>query len=126
MNKILKGSKGFTLLEVLIALTILSIGLLGMAQMQIIAIRSNSYAFRFSEASAIVQDKLEELKSLDYLNATDLDAASSPHTETEGLFTKTWTVVDNQPTNNMKTVNIEVSWDNSRHKVTLSTTIARR
>ena len=50
---------GFTLLEVLIALTILSVGILAVAQMQIAAIKGNSTARKFSQGIVIAQDQIE-------------------------------------------------------------------
>lgn len=69
------NQKGFTLIEVLIAIVILSIGLLGIGQMQLMGIQGNASANGFSEAAEFGQDKLEELINLPYtdvaLNDTD-------------------------------------------------------
>ncbi len=56
--------EGFTLVEVLIGLTILAIGILAIAGMQITTIRGTSFSNHLSQASVIAQDRLEFLKGL--------------------------------------------------------------
>jgi type IV pilus assembly protein PilV len=56
----------FTVIEVLIAITILAIGLLGIASMQMNAIRGNSLSDIITCALALAEDKMEELMGLDY------------------------------------------------------------
>lgn len=53
--------RGFTLLEVLIAIVILAIGLLAVASMQANAIRSNSLAQRVTVITAVAQGAMEDL-----------------------------------------------------------------
>jgi prepilin-type N-terminal cleavage/methylation domain-containing protein len=57
------NQKGFTLLEVLFALSILAIGLLATASMQGVALNSNTVANRISVANMIGQQVLDELHS---------------------------------------------------------------
>lgn len=55
------NDKGFTLIEILIAITILSIGLLAVASMQISAIRGNSFANDLTEGTTLASEKLESI-----------------------------------------------------------------
>lgn len=57
----LTKSSGFSLLELLIALTIFAIGLLSISGMQITAIRGNSTANRLTQTSALAQSVLENM-----------------------------------------------------------------
>ena len=72
--------RGFTLIEILIAITIFAIGILAVASMQISSINGNADAQRITDASTIAQDQLEELMALDYndplLNDDDNDGTN--------------------------------------------------
>lgn len=54
---------GFTLLEVLIALLILSIGLLGHAKLQLVGVRANTNAYLRTQATSLAQDFAERLRA---------------------------------------------------------------
>ncbi|MBM9535541.1 prepilin-type N-terminal cleavage/methylation domain-containing protein [Desulfobulbus alkaliphilus] len=59
-------NKGFTLIEVLIAIFIFSVGILGVATLQITSIQGNSNARQISEATNAITDRIEALLALDY------------------------------------------------------------
>lgn len=54
-------TKGFTLLEALVALVVLSVGLLGIAAMQLKAIQSSHVSYNRSIATLAAQDAIERL-----------------------------------------------------------------
>ena len=64
--------KGFTLVEVLVAICVLSFGLLAVASMQLAAIQANSTARELTDALNIAQEKMEELIALPF-GDSDLD-----------------------------------------------------
>ncbi len=66
-NKI--NSKGFTLIEVLIAMVIFSFGILAVAQMQIRALHGNSDAFSQTEATMWASNQAETLIALPFTHA---------------------------------------------------------
>lgn len=55
------GSEGFTLLELMIALFVLSFGLLGLAAMQAIAVKGSASGERLSIANNLVRDAAERI-----------------------------------------------------------------
>ncbi len=64
--QIIKGNKGFTLIEVMITILIMVIGLSAMTIMQIQAMKGNQSAFSRSSANTIALTLVEELKRLSF------------------------------------------------------------
>ncbi len=60
------NNSGFTLMEVLVAMLILSVGLLGMAALITGIINSNKLSNRISTATVLAQDKMEEIRRVGY------------------------------------------------------------
>lgn len=152
---IFNSRAGFTLIEVLIALTILSIGLLGVAIMQVTSISGNTFSREMNVATGLAQDMLEKLRTLTYTDTTtdpaltagaahpvaadvnrDLDGDALPPflavalgnanviderglTLGPTLYTRTWSVTDNTPASDMKSIAATVSWT---ERGTVSTT----
>ena len=59
---------GFTLIEVIVAISILTFGLLAVASMQSAAIRGNQLGYRVTEGSTLAQDRVEWLFAQPYNN----------------------------------------------------------
>ena len=57
----LTKSRGFSLLEILVAVLILAIGLLGMAGLQLVATRSVQESFQRSQAILLMQDMVDRI-----------------------------------------------------------------
>jgi type IV pilus assembly protein PilV len=103
----IKDARGFTLLEVMITLVIFAIGLLGLAGMQIVAIKGNSFGQQMTVASTMAQNQLEALRE----SAGSLIDGNDTVTDQNGItYTRTWSVSTDSPATNMDTVNITVSW----------------
>lgn len=107
---------GFTLPEVLIAISIFAIGFLAAATMQIYASNSNRRASEATEATSIASRHLERLMTLDFDDG-DLDPAGSPHPAgglNEGKYSIQWQVADSDENsdgvNDAKTIKLTVSW----------------
>ncbi|HEC15622.1 MAG TPA: type IV pilus modification protein PilV [Sedimenticola sp.] len=63
MNRNIGSQTGFTLLEVLIAVTILSLGLLGLGAMQAASLRYNQHAHLRSQATMIASDIIARMRT---------------------------------------------------------------
>ena len=104
--------KGFTLIEVLIAIAIFSIGFFAITAMQIHSINGNSSARRITEATILAEAQLERLLELPY-DHNDLDPGLNPHQVKQNSYTLTWDVtetdLDSDGTNDSKNVNIVVN-----------------
>jgi prepilin-type N-terminal cleavage/methylation domain-containing protein len=62
----LRGKEGFSLIEVLVALVILAVGLLGLAMFQITAIKGNAIASKWTVATELAQDRLERFRHVNW------------------------------------------------------------
>lgn len=56
------NSRGFTLIEVLVAVLVLAIGLLGMASLTLNSMKSNQSAYQRTQASLLAYDMVERLR----------------------------------------------------------------
>jgi len=101
--------RGFTLLEVLMAITILMVGILTVASMQISSIRGNAFAGKVTEATTLAGRQLEILQSLPY-DDSDLSAGSHTDSNPPANYTVAWTVTDEAVFNNTKTIDVAVAW----------------
>lgn len=87
---------GFTLLEVLVAVSILAFGILAVGSMQVASITTNGYAHRVTEASVLARDQLERLMVLPYADA-GLTAGAHQDTNPPDGYTITWLITDGCP-----------------------------
>jgi len=75
-------SRGFTLLEVLIAVLIFTLGLLGVAGLMVLSIRTNHSAYLRTQASFLAQSMVDRMRSNvgwanDYNGTYDIDTAGA-------------------------------------------------
>lgn len=59
----LNGREGFTLVELLVAMTLIVIGVFAVLAMQLTALRANSHAHELAVATAMAQQELEDIMS---------------------------------------------------------------
>ena len=121
-------SQGFTLIEVLIAIIILSVGLLGMASLTAGIINGNRFSNDMSTATTLAQDKMEDLRRLGYpgTSATTATVTENYNSITDYAAYKrvTVTTVDS-PAVGMKTITITTYWESDDHSVELKTILAQ-
>jgi type IV pilus modification protein PilV len=98
-----KKQDGFTLIEILIAIAILSFGILAIASMQSSSLRSTQHSYNVTEGTTLAQDRIEELMTLPYNAVVNGTAVN-------GNYTIGWTVATGVPVTNTKTVTVTVSW----------------
>ncbi|MFC1863123.1 prepilin-type N-terminal cleavage/methylation domain-containing protein [Thermodesulfobacteriota bacterium] len=106
----IKREDGFTIIEVIFAMTILVVGLLAVATMQVTAIRGNSTSMDVSSAIDLVQDRVDKLLSVNIGHA-DLSPGNHPDPVPDDKFEITWSVQNNTPIFNVKTINVTVEWN---------------
>lgn len=95
-----KGAQGFSLVEVIVAMVLLTIGLLCLAASARSVTRLTSQGALVGQAAAVVASRMERLRA----GACDALAGGSA---TSGSFTERWTV---DPSGPVRTVTIMVSY----------------
>ncbi len=99
--RVKRGHRGFTLIEVLIAMAIFSIGILAVGTLQITSTNSNASARIHTEEYTWVVDRIERMTALDY---DDTDLTAGDHSVVQGPYTVSWTVVDDTPVAGAKSI----------------------
>lgn len=118
--------KGFTLIEVLIAMVVLSVGLLGVAGLTLSIRAGNSYSRNVTTATIIAQQRLEQAQRVGYVNTNTTTFPATVESVLMGgvTYSRLTTISDDMPVAKTKTVAVQVSWDSGVRSVTLSTILA--
>jgi type IV pilus assembly protein PilV len=110
----LKTQQGFSLIEVLIALAIFSIGIIAVSSLQVSASMQSRNSSEITQASAIAFNQMEELM-LRPFSHNDLSPALNPHILASGKYRIQWNAIDSDlnadTINESKTVELTVSWN---------------
>jgi len=119
------NNKGFSLIEMLIAVTILAVGLLAVAGLQVTAIQGNSQGSSISQATTLAEDRIEAIRNMDY---AAISFASNPDIETnvDGTrYTRETLVEVDTPMVDLKKITVTVRWETNRpHQIVLRTIVA--
>ena len=125
-NSIRDSETGFTILEIIVAISILSIGLLAVGTMQISAIRGNAFASGVTEGTSWGTDRMEKIIAMAYIdydgtNLQDVDGdgdaglsdatvAGADYSVTQGGYNLFWNIAQNSFLYDTKIVNLIVVW----------------
>ncbi len=100
--------EGFTLIEIMITLVIMSVGLMALSGLQVHAIKGSISSKRLTTAVSIGEEKLEQIKNTSYAN---IQSESSTQINKSNMnFTRQVTVTNNTNPANTKTVKVTVTW----------------
>jgi type IV pilus assembly protein PilV len=110
------GSAGFSLVELMIAITLLGVGVLSLAGLFPIAMQRVSGGDLESRATFHAQSKIEELKRTSWAN---LVAAAASDT-VEVAYARDWIIEVDTPVVGMKQVQVTVSWSDKNGPRTVS------
>ena len=122
---------GFTLVEVLMALTIISIGLLGTAVLTMTIMQSNKSSSEVTIASTLAHDKLEEIRNEGFSTAPAVgDPDQDSGYGTISGYPSFRRVVSSAgvgalPAADTKAVTVSVFWNNDNRSISLNTIITR-
>ena len=115
MSRILEPSedkvKGFTLIEALLAIFLLSVALLGTASVLYSTMGYNEYAENVTTATILAQDKIEGIKNTSYSSiAAGTESSIDEEGNAGGIYTRS-TTVDDTTLTDMKIITVTVSWN---------------
>jgi type II secretion system protein I len=104
------GKAGFTLTEVLVAMSIFSITALATGKLMLGSTQAVSQNAESTRAIALAQKKLEDLRNMRY-DALVSGSEATPASDWKGKsFTVAWIVNRDTPIVNASTVTVTVSW----------------
>lgn len=117
---------GMSLVEVLVAIVLFSIGSLMVLTMTTSSLRANSNSHAIDESVNLGRVNMERLLSLDYTNGDlqdtnadgaagllSADVANADHNSSSGRYRVVWNVANNTPVNGTKTLAVIVSWQSN-------------
>src|SRR4030042_803583 len=126
MNDSIKSTRGFSLIEILIAIVILSISLLGLAALMVTTTQNNSFGAHMSEATTFAQDMLERLRVSPWEKVVS-GKDPLPIAGSTGInYDRNWVVSPNpiSPNDTLRTVTITVKWnDKTDHSISVLSAI---
>jgi Tfp pilus assembly protein PilV len=112
------ASRGFTLLEAVVALVVLAFGMLAIAGFQLNLSRGSDVAKQRTEATRLAQQKMEELRAFPTvvpgggIGYADLQSSAAPETAvttSNTTYTRSWTV-SGSAFDPQRTITVTVAW----------------
>lgn len=118
----LYNEKGFLMIEVILAIALVTIGLFAVMSLATTVIKGNKQSKGVTVAMTLAQDKIEYFKGIDY------DTISGTYTVYTDYYLEAL-VQNDIPGIDTKTVKVNVYWNpgttTSKHKITLQTIFAK-
>ena len=111
----LKKNEGFTLVEILIALTIFALAVLGLAIGTVSVIRTNQTSHLRASAVNLAQARLEELRAMTSTAFSGLSCPSSTPCSDNPVasgvaFTRQWWITTNSPVAGVNQIDVRINW----------------
>ena len=100
--------EGFSLIEVIFALTFLAVGILAVAAMIPAGTRGVTQSRVLTSGLMAAQVKMEQLKGTDFQALTP-----GTFSDTTSVFTRTWVVTDSVPMAGCKKIDVTSRWTDS-------------
>ncbi len=104
-----RDQEGFSLVEVMIAMSFLAIGLLAVAQLIPLGMAGVTQARVRTVAVQTAQEQMDVLKQAEYSSPA---LTAGDYTDSTGTYTLNWTITDNDPVPGSKRVDLTATWAN--------------
>ena len=123
---LLADNGGFSFIDLMLSMVVLTIGVLAMADLQVIATRSNNSSKSMAAALTIATAKMEEIKDKGFTSIVAEAPVSVPDAASGLTFTRQVTVTIDSPIAGSKTVKVIVTWSDAKgtHTIPMATVIA--
>ena len=115
----LQSRAGFTMIEVLAAMGIFSVAVLGLAVGAITITKANKTSQFHTMATNMAQDMAEQLKATSVSQVVTCNSSCETAPTFQGVtFTRTWVVTANSPSAGINKIDVTVQWtDYALHSV---------
>jgi type IV pilus assembly protein PilV len=111
-DKPILNQNAFSLIEILIAISIFSIGMLAVVSLQISSMDLNTSSRRLTDATALASERMERLLALPYTHEDLLEENNEDFQDTNGIYEISWNIVEDQFINGTKTIQVIVAFNN--------------
>ena len=102
-----RSEQGFTMIEVMVALLLTAIGVMGILGVYLGQSRASSYSRHTSEAVVLAQDKLEMLRTQAATTSGGTETSINERGLATGIFTRRWTI---SPAAGYADVVVTITW----------------
>ena len=116
-----RWQRGFTMIEILLALSIFSASFLALAVGATTVMKSNKTSYMSTIATNLAQDKLEELMAT---SASSIGAGGPVATVVDGVvFTRSWSI-DDAAIPGLRQIDVVITWnDVTSHSLTVRSAV---
>ena len=105
------GERGFSLIEMMIALCVLTTGCVGVIGMFSAADQAVAGASRQGDATRLAREIIDAQRALVYEQLTD-----GAHDELLGAWSRRWEVRRDAPAVGLTTITVVIQWHDARHR----------
>ena len=130
-NESVKEQDGFTLIEILVAISIFTFAVLGLAAGTISVTRTNQNSHLNASAINLAQAKLEDLRAMTTTAFSGLSCPSAtPCSDTAvasgTTFNRQWWITTNSPVTGVNKIDVSIAWtDYTSHSLTFTASVAQ-
>lgn len=110
--------RGFTLVEMMVALTLLALGGLALAAFSVTINQANRSSTNRTRADQLLGERMEELQSTSY---SDIVTGSDTVSVGGVIFERQWSVTADYPVDGVKRVDLQARWTDGESRSTQST-----
>ena len=121
VREVANTQEGFTLVEVMVAFAIISVGVLSIGVAQLSALKLSGMSSRLSQGMYLAEEQMETFRSMPWgavftTAAVDVPDPLGTLTPVQGdstQFNRSWTITPNAPPHGLTEITVTVVWANS-------------